>query len=84
MPSQSDLVRRGIDAISAWWVNPFGRANSRIGAAVARQIGRLEREALLRPLGNVVYFIPPYVITPDEIDRRVATAREGIEAVTCD
>lgn len=28
----------------------------------------LERGLLLRPLGNVVYFMPPYVITPDEVD----------------
>jgi len=28
----------------------------------------LERGLLLRPLGNVLYFMPPYVITPDEID----------------
>ena len=26
----------------------------------------LERGLLLRPLGNVVYFMPPYVITDDE------------------
>src|SRR5687768_9434059 len=26
----------------------------------------LERGAVLRPLGNVVYFMPPYCITPDE------------------
>jgi adenosylmethionine-8-amino-7-oxononanoate aminotransferase len=44
----------------------------------------LEHEALLRPVGNVVYFMPPYVITPQEIDRLVATARDGIEAATCD
>jgi adenosylmethionine-8-amino-7-oxononanoate aminotransferase len=44
----------------------------------------LENEALLRPIGNVVYFMPPYVITPEEIDRLVATARDGIEAATCD
>jgi len=44
----------------------------------------LRNEALLRPIGNVVYFMPPYVITPDEIDRIVATARAGIEAATCD
>jgi adenosylmethionine-8-amino-7-oxononanoate aminotransferase len=44
----------------------------------------LENEALLRPIGNVVYFMPPYVITPDEIDRLVMTAREGIEVATCD
>jgi adenosylmethionine-8-amino-7-oxononanoate aminotransferase len=44
----------------------------------------LQHEALLRPIGNVVYFMPPYVITPDEVDRLVATARAGIEAATCD
>ncbi len=44
----------------------------------------LEHEALLRPIGNVVYFMPPYVIEPDEIDRLVATARDGITLATCD
>jgi adenosylmethionine-8-amino-7-oxononanoate aminotransferase len=44
----------------------------------------LEHEALLRPIGNVVYFMPPYVITPEQIDRLVVTARDGIEAATCD
>ncbi len=44
----------------------------------------LRHEALLRPIGNVVYFMPPYVIEPGEIDRLVATARDGIEAATCD
>ena len=44
----------------------------------------LEHEALLRPIGNVVYFMPPYVIEPDQIDTLVATARAGIEAATCD
>ncbi|MEC8896675.1 MAG: adenosylmethionine--8-amino-7-oxononanoate transaminase [Planctomycetota bacterium] len=29
----------------------------------------LERDILLRPLGNVLYFLPPYVITDDEIHR---------------
>ena len=28
----------------------------------------LERGLLLRPLGNVLYFMPPYVITDDEVD----------------
>jgi adenosylmethionine-8-amino-7-oxononanoate aminotransferase len=44
----------------------------------------LERGVLLRPVGNVVYFMPPYVITPDEIDLMVNVAREGIERATCD
>ena len=39
----------------------------------------LENGALLRPLGDVVYFMPPYVITPAEIDKLVAVAAEGID-----
>jgi adenosylmethionine-8-amino-7-oxononanoate aminotransferase len=44
----------------------------------------LARGVLLRPIGPVVYFMPPYVITPDEIDLMVSVAREGIEKATCD
>jgi adenosylmethionine-8-amino-7-oxononanoate aminotransferase len=44
----------------------------------------LSRGVLLRPVGNVVYFMPPYVITPEEIDLMVDVAREGIERATCD
>jgi adenosylmethionine---8-amino-7-oxononanoate aminotransferase len=38
----------------------------------------LSRGVLLRPIGNVVYFMPPYVVTPAEIDLMVDVAREGI------
>ncbi len=44
----------------------------------------LSRGVLLRPIGTVLYFMPPYVITPDEIDLMVEVAREGIELATCD
>jgi adenosylmethionine-8-amino-7-oxononanoate aminotransferase len=44
----------------------------------------LEHGALLRPLGDVAYLMPPYVITPEEIDRLVAVAREGIDRATAD
>ena len=43
----------------------------------------LSRGVLLRPIGNVVYFMPPYVVTPEEIDLMVEVAREGIEQATC-
>ena len=42
----------------------------------------LSRGVLLRPLGNVVYFMPPYVITPEEIDLLAEVALEGIELAT--
>lgn len=42
----------------------------------------LEGGVLLRPIGNVVYFIPPYVITPDEIRLMVNVAAGAIDACT--
>jgi adenosylmethionine-8-amino-7-oxononanoate aminotransferase len=44
----------------------------------------LSRGVLLRPIGTVLYFMPPYVITHEEIDLMVEVAREGIELATCD
>src|SRR5579862_4409591 len=44
----------------------------------------LGRGVLLRPIGDVVYFMPPYVITPEEIHLVAQVAREGIELATCD
>jgi len=42
----------------------------------------LKHEVLLRPLGDVVYFMPPYVITPDEIELMVNVAAAGIDRAT--
>ena len=44
----------------------------------------LEHGVLLRPLGNVVYFMPPYVISKDEIDTMVRVAWEGILKAVAD
>lgn len=44
----------------------------------------LQHEALLRPLGNVVYFMPPYVISPDEIKQMAKVAIDGIHHATLD
>jgi adenosylmethionine-8-amino-7-oxononanoate aminotransferase len=44
----------------------------------------LEHGVLLRPLGNVIYFMPPYVITPDEIGLMAQVAWDGLEAATRD
>jgi adenosylmethionine-8-amino-7-oxononanoate aminotransferase len=44
----------------------------------------LRQGVLLRPLGNVVYFMPPYVIEDEHIELMARTAREGIDAATCD
>jgi len=44
----------------------------------------LEHGMLLRPIGSVIYFMPPYVITPDEIELMIGVARAGIDIATCD
>lgn len=38
----------------------------------------LEKGLLLRPLGNVLYFMPPYVIENEEIDKMIYTANQAI------
>jgi adenosylmethionine---8-amino-7-oxononanoate aminotransferase len=60
---------------------PYPWAERR-GLAIYRHA--LSRGVLLRPVGNVVYFMPPYVIAPEEIDLMVDVAREGIGLATCD
>jgi adenosylmethionine-8-amino-7-oxononanoate aminotransferase len=51
------------------------------------QIGRrlypafLERGLLLRPLGNVLYFMPPYVITDAEADWVMTQITDVVESL---
>jgi adenosylmethionine-8-amino-7-oxononanoate aminotransferase len=42
----------------------------------------LEKGVLLRPLGNVIYLMPPYVISADEISLAASVAAEGIALAT--
>lgn len=57
---------RGLGAIAVVELAAPGTAGylSDIGPRLGREF--LERGILLRPLGNVLYFMPPYVITDDE------------------
>jgi adenosylmethionine-8-amino-7-oxononanoate aminotransferase len=41
----------------------------------------LDRGVLLRPLGNVVYVLPPYVISPDDLHRIHDTIAEAIQTL---
>ncbi|WP_329742605.1 adenosylmethionine--8-amino-7-oxononanoate transaminase [Dyella sp. A6] len=44
----------------------------------------LQHEALLRPLGNIVYFMPPYVVSEADIDHLVDVAKAGIAKALAD
>jgi adenosylmethionine-8-amino-7-oxononanoate aminotransferase len=44
----------------------------------------LDQGVLLRPIGNVVYFMPPYTVNESEMDLMVRVAAEGLEFATCD
>jgi len=41
----------------------------------------LEHGVLLRPLGNVIYFMPPLIITYKQIDKIIKVAYNGIKAI---
>ncbi|MET0292607.1 MAG: adenosylmethionine--8-amino-7-oxononanoate transaminase [Steroidobacteraceae bacterium] len=44
----------------------------------------LSRGVLLRPIGDVLYAMPPYVITPDEVKLVFDVMAESVEVATCD
>ncbi|MEA3523088.1 MAG: adenosylmethionine--8-amino-7-oxononanoate transaminase, partial [Campylobacterota bacterium] len=54
------------------------KSEERIGLKIY-QYG-LNHGVLLRPLGHIVYFMPPYIITREEIDVMMDTAYEAIQA----
>jgi adenosylmethionine-8-amino-7-oxononanoate aminotransferase len=41
----------------------------------------LERKIIMRPLGNIIYLLPPYCITTDELDYIYNNIREFLEKV---
>ncbi len=54
-------------------------ASERIGLKIYEYA--LTQGVLLRPLGHVIYFMPPYIITYEEIDKMIAVAYEGIRKI---
>ena len=55
------------------------RTKERIGLKVY-QYG-LDNGVLLRPLGHIIYFMPPYIIMYEEIDKMIDTAYDAISAL---
>jgi adenosylmethionine-8-amino-7-oxononanoate aminotransferase len=55
------------------------KPEDRIGLKVY-QYG-LDNGVLLRPLGHIVYFMPPYIITQEQCDKMMDTAYEAIKSL---
>jgi len=55
------------------------KSEERIGLKVY-QFG-LKNGVLLRPLGSVIYFMPPYIITQDECDKMMDVAYDAIKSL---
>jgi len=55
------------------------KSEERIGLKVY-QFG-LKNGVLLRPLGSVIYFMPPYIITKDECDKMMDVAYDAIKSL---
>jgi adenosylmethionine-8-amino-7-oxononanoate aminotransferase len=53
------------------------QATDRVGLKVYEYA--LSKGVLLRPLGHVIYLMPPYIISQDEIDKMINVAYEGIK-----
>ena len=54
--------------------------NQRIGHKVFLEA--MKRGAILRPIGNVIYFMPPFIITEEEIEKLTQIAYNSIKSVT--
>ena len=54
-------------------------ASERIGLKIYEYA--LTQGVLLRPLGHIIYFMPPYVISYEEIDKMIDVAYKGIQRV---
>ena len=72
----ANFRQRGM--IAAFDITGFS-AGERVGVRVAKEA--LKRGIVLRPLGNTVYFMPPYIVTLDEIDRLCEVTAEIIRAL---
>jgi adenosylmethionine-8-amino-7-oxononanoate aminotransferase len=60
---------------------PFDPAQ-RVGLRAYR--AALDRGVLLRPLGDVLYWMPPYCIDDDALELLAATTRDAIHHATQD
>ncbi len=71
LPFVKEVRQKGmIAAIELQGFDPQERVGLKINQAC------LQKEVFVRPLGDVVYFMPPYIITFDEMDMMIDTVYE--------
>ncbi|HLU49030.1 MAG TPA: adenosylmethionine--8-amino-7-oxononanoate transaminase [Planctomycetota bacterium] len=81
LPLVADV--RGIGAVAAIELDtPAGGYHDPIGQRLAKEL--LARGVLIRPLGNVVYVLPPYAITDEEIDLVFDRIEEAIQRLAAE
>ena len=61
----------------------LGASDSGYFSEIGTKLGKfyLENDVLLRPLGNVVYVLPPYCTTTDELDRIYDVIEESLDLI---
>jgi len=76
LPNVKEVRQRGfIAAVELKGYEP----HQRIGLEIYKHA--LKNGVLLRPLGNVVYFMPPYIVSDDELVKMTDVAYEGIRCL---
>ena len=80
-PHVADIRQRGMILAIELMKDPKTRTpfpwEERRGLRIYRHA--LTRGALIRPIGTTIYFMPPYVIAPEEIELLATIATEGVE-----
>jgi adenosylmethionine-8-amino-7-oxononanoate aminotransferase len=80
-PHVAEIRQRGLILAIELMKNPKTRTpwpwQERRGLRIYRHA--LDHGALIRPIGTTIYFMPPYVIQPSEIDTLARIATEGVE-----
>ena len=64
--------------VAAFDINGY-KAEDRIGLQVYTYA--LENEVLLRPLGNTIYFMPPYIINKEQLDKVFNVAYKAVSSL---
>ena len=76
LPNVKEVRQRGM--VTAIELQGYD-AKERIGLRIYEYA--LSQGVLLRPLGHIIYFMPPYIISYEEIDKMMHVAYEGIKNI---